>query len=146
MCYDVLLKMKTIQTENLWFNKIRLSDAEEVMLSYPANRTQERRAVGGKLFVTNYRIAFAPNRIDAKLGGATWEISLSGFSSADTIKPRISLMEIFSGALVTRLAVYCTNTDTQFFVVSSPKNVASQFNNLINNLAEQDSAHQPTTR
>ena len=106
--------MTAIKPENAWFNEVQLSDGEEVILSYPSNHTQGKRAVGGKLFVTNYRIAFAPNRIDANMGGMTIEMPLSEITSIGTDKPHIRITEIFSGAWRTRLAIHRQNEGVEF--------------------------------
>lgn len=129
--------MTAIKPENAWFNEIQLSDQEEVMLSYPANHTQGKRAVGGKLFVTNCRLAFAPNRIDANMGGETWELPLSDFTSAGTDKPRIRITEIFSGAWRTRLAIHDQGGGVQYFVVGNPEKVSGELSSAILTQAEQ---------
>lgn len=130
-------KMTEIKSENFWFNEVQLSDGEEVILTFPSNHTQGMRAVGGKLFVTKCRIAFAPNRIDANLGGKPMEILLSEIDSIGTDAPRIRITEIFSGAWRTRLAIQRRNKVTDFFVVGCPETVASQINKAIRIQAEQ---------
>ena len=129
--------MTAIKPQNAWFNEIKLSEREEVMLSYPANHTQGKRAVGGKLFVTNYRLAFAPNRIDANMGGNAWELPLSDFTSVDTEKPRLRITEIFSGAWRTRLAVHARLGGVEYFVVSDPQQVSGEISKAILTQAEQ---------
>ena len=123
--------MTAIKTENAWFNDIQLSELEEVMLSYPANHTQGKRAVGGKLFVTNCRLAFAPNRIDANMGGKTWEMPLSDFKTADTDKPRLRITELFSGAWRKRLAVHAQLGGVEYFVVGNPQKVSGEISRAI---------------
>ena len=123
--------MTAIKPENAWFNQIQLSDREEVMLSYPANHTRGKRAVGGKLFVTNCRIAFAPNRIDVTMGGGTWEIQLTDFASAGTDRPRRQIAEIFSGAWRTRLAIHALGGEVHYFVVENPGKVANKLTSAI---------------
>ena len=130
--------MTTIKPENAWFNEIQLSEREEIILSYPANHTQGKRAVGGKIFVTNCRLAFAPNRIDANMGGRTWEMPLSDFISAGTDKPHIRITEIFSGAWRTRLAIHGQVGGVQYFVVGIPEKVSSEITTAILTQAEQD--------
>jgi hypothetical protein len=138
--------MTAIKPDNAWFNQIQLMDHEEITLSYPANHTQGKRAVGGKLFVTNMRLAFAPNRIDANLGGKTWELPLTNFASTGTDKPRVSILEIFSGALRTRLSIQSNHGILQYFVVSNPQKVAADISSAIQIHAEQDGTGQPATR
>ncbi|MDP0491420.1 MAG: hypothetical protein Q7Q71_10255, partial [Verrucomicrobiota bacterium JB023] len=109
-----------------------------------ANHTQGKRAVGGKLFITNCRIAFAPNRLDAKMGGDSWQRGLSDLCSVGTDKPRVRMTEIFSGALRTRLVIHLKEGESQYFVVGKPEVVASEISDAIQQ-AEQGSAHQSTT-
>jgi len=137
---DVLQAMTAIKPENLWVNKIELVEGEEIALSYPSNHTQGKRAVGGKLFVTNKRIAFAPNRLDANLGGHAMEVPLSRITQITTDAPRIRLSEIFSGALTTRLAIHAGTDQVDFFVVSNPDIVANQITAALKKIAEQDVA------
>lgn len=129
--------MTFIQPENAWFNEIKPSDDEEVLISYPANHSQGKRAVGGKLFVTNRRIAFAPNRLDTNLGGDFWEMPIIDFDSAGTVKPTIRITEIFSGALRTRLVIYASNDGIDYFVVDNPELAASEIYAVIYEQAEQ---------
>lgn len=135
--------MTAIKPENAWFNEIQLSELELVMLSYPANHTQGKRAVGGKLFVTNCRLAFAPNRIDANMGGKTWEMPLSDFKTADTDKPRLRITEIFSGAWRMRLAVHAQLGGVEYFVVRNPQKISGEISRAILSHAEQAAPSNP---
>jgi len=123
--------MTAIKPETAWFNQIQLSEGEAVLLSYPANHTQGKRAVGGKLFVTNCRLAFAPNRIDANLGGEAWELPLSDFANAGTDAQSTRITEIFSGAVRTRLAIHAKGGGVQYFVVRSPQKVSGEISTAI---------------
>lgn len=118
--------MTTIKPENIWFNQIDLFDGEEIVLSYPTNHSQGKRAVGGKLFVTNQRIAFAPNRFDATRGGLAFDIPLSRVTLISIDPPHMRVVEIFSGALRTRLAIHAGIDQVHFFVVSQPDIVRNQ--------------------
>ena len=138
--------MTAIKPENAWFNQIELLDGEEIVLSYPSNHSQGKRAVGGKLFVTNQRIAFAPNRFDANLGGLAFDIPLSMVTSITTDPPRIRLVEIFSGALRTRLAIHGGIDQVNFFVVSHPEIVVNQITLGLKKISEQGGTGQPATR
>lgn len=137
--------MTAIRPENAWFNGIELLDREKVARSYPANHTQGKRAVGGKLFVTNLRLAFVPNRIDSNLGGKTWELPLSEFVSAGTDKPRLRITEIFSGAWRTRLAIHVHGGGSQYFVVGNPEKVSGEIGSTLLAQAEQAGTRQSAT-
>lgn len=53
-----------------WLSSTEALPGEEIRFSKAANRTQSSgRAVGGKLFVTNYRILFLPHLADSATGG-----------------------------------------------------------------------------
>ena len=123
--------MTAIKPEDAWFNRIEQHPGEHILLSYPANHTQGKRAVGGKIFVTNYRIAFAPNRAEVGMGGKTMEFPVANITEVATDKPHYRITEIFSGAWRKRLAVASREPDSQneradFFVVSRPDKVAEE--------------------
>ena len=128
---DILQEMIVTKPANFWFNDLQPSEGEQILISYPANHTQGKRAVGGKLFVTNHRIAFAPNRIDAQIGGLPIEIPISEITSVSTDKPRFSITEVFSGAFRTRLAIHRQPMCSEFFVVSTPTDTASHIQRII---------------
>ena len=54
---------------SLWIPDAKMVEGETVDFASLANAFQGRRAVGGRLTVTNKRIIFVPNRLDALLGG-----------------------------------------------------------------------------
>lgn len=116
---------------NIWFNQLDLGEGEMILVSYPANHSQGKRAVGGKIFVTNRRIAFVPNRLDALLWGRSIELPLAKVTSISTVPPRIRLGEIFSGALRSRLVIRGRVEDGDYFVVSNPQLTASQIEGSI---------------
>ena len=129
--------MTTITRENIWFNKVQLSEDEELILSFPANHTQGKRAVGGKLFITNTRMAFAPNRIDANLRGQAMELSIPAIVRVDTAKPVFRITEIFSGAIRIRLSIHTNDKYIHYFVVGKPKSVADKINTALNDLTNE---------
>lgn len=110
-----------------------------MILSYPSNHTQGKRAVGGKLFITNQRIAFAPNRLDANMGGMALELPVSEITSIDTDKPHFTITEIFSGAWRTRLVIHSSAKPPQYFVVDDPAAIASKIRAEVEIPAEQGS-------
>ncbi len=80
-----------------------------------ANRTQNWRAVGGKLFLTNQRVVFCPHRFDYVLGGQGWAGSLNDIDGFGEEAPN---SEPFSGGLRTRLAINLRNGTKELFVVN----------------------------
>ena len=63
-----------------------LADDEHWLAHVAANRTQGKRAVGGGLHVTNHRLLFSPNLIDARLGGKPWSCALADIVRQVTIR------------------------------------------------------------
>lgn len=109
--------MKT--PEGTWFNQPTLHDSEVIALAYPANHTQnDWRAVGGKLFVTNQRIIFIPNKADHNFGGNSVEVTHEQVSSIFVKERSISIMELFSGGLRDRLGIRLADGTEHLFVVS----------------------------
>ena len=131
--------MTAIKFQNTWFNEVQLFDGEKIIFSCPSNHTQGKRAVGGKLFVTNQRIAFIPNRLDANMGGMALEVPVSEITSIGTDKPHFTITEIFSGAWRTRLAIHSSDRAPQYFVVNDPAVIASKIKTAVETLAEHDS-------
>ena len=128
--------MAAIKPQNTWFNEVQLSDGEEIILSYPSNHTQAKRAVGGKLFITNQRIAFAPNRIDANMGGMSLELPVAEITSIGTEEPHYTITEIFSGAWRARLVIHSSDMHPQYFVVKDPAAIASKIRAVVEIPAE----------
>ena len=97
--------------------ELSLQAGEEIVLEKGANRTQSAwRAVGGKLYLTNQRIAFQSHKFDKALGGQAWSAPLGEVASVE--KEGINLGHLFGGGLRPRLRVELQGGDTQLFVVS----------------------------
>ena len=57
----------------LWIGKPRWNDGEASVWSAMANREEAGgRQVGGRLYLTNHRLFFQPNRFDARTGARPW--------------------------------------------------------------------------
>ena len=100
--------------QNFWFNKPIIPADERILFEVPANHTQGRRAVGGKMFVTDRRILFIPNRLDGVMGGNCKQIPNGEVSEITKSKPVYSLLEIFSGAFRSRLCVVTKDHNQEF--------------------------------
>jgi hypothetical protein len=91
-------------------------DAGEILKrGRAANRDQNGRAVGGRLFVTDKRLLFQPSRIDLILGGKAWTCDLSEIAAVGA-SPRDG--RPFSGGTRTRLRVETKDGDVDRFVVN----------------------------
>lgn len=53
----------------IWFQSVALADGEEVRYRAAANSFRGRRSIGGQVTVTDRRLIFLPNRLDAVTGG-----------------------------------------------------------------------------
>ncbi|MEV6358920.1 hypothetical protein [Nocardia asteroides] len=97
----------------LWIGNPELGASEKVVWQQLANRTQGSRAVGGRLYLTDTRLLFVPNHLDALTGGKRWEVSLTHLRAVGKQDPDGGL---FSGGLRTRLRLD-TDAGTELFVV-----------------------------
>ena len=97
-----------------------LADNEHWLLNLAANRTQGKRAVGGGLHVTNERVLFCPNVIDARLGGKAWSCQRVEITSIGIARGRFSLLEMFSGGLTDRLRFDLVDGEQELFVIKDP--------------------------
>lgn len=122
--------MIAFESENLWFNKPILNPGEKILQSFPVNHTQGKRAVGGKLFVSNSRLIFVPNRIDAFFKGKTWSLDIQDIENISTESPNLSVNNIFSGAWRKRLRITSYDKNTALFVVNDLEHVIEELNQL----------------
>ncbi len=99
----------------LWVAMPVVDVGEIVKRGLAANRDQNGRAVGGRLFVTDKRLLFQPNRIDSVTGGKAWTCDL-GEIAAVGASPRDG--RPFSGGLRTRLRVETKDGDVERFVMN----------------------------
>ena len=101
-----------------FFPQPALASDEAIQKSWLANHTQRHwRGVGGKLFVTESRLLFQPNRMDARLGGQPLAIPLNQITTVGEEPRRLSFRELFSGGLRTRLRIEVIDGRIELFVV-----------------------------
>lgn len=120
--------MTDIEPEGTWFNRPVLPANEKIVAAYPANHTQGKRAVGGKLFLTSRRLLFVPNRFEQETGGNIWEIPIQDIQSVGRDTPNFSIMHIFSGAWRSRLSISTGLGQGEFFVVNRLDKVIAELN------------------
>ncbi|MFE3545157.1 hypothetical protein ACFXK0_19535 [Nocardia sp. NPDC059177] len=70
--------------------------------------------MGGRLHLTETRLLFVPNHLDAVTGGKRWETPLAQLRALGRHEPDGGL---FSGGLRTRLRID-TDTGTELFVIN----------------------------
>jgi hypothetical protein len=105
----------------------KLQPGEEIVWSARANRAQGGRAVGGKLYVTDRRMMFAPNRIEQRLKGCEWSCSVGAVREIG-VKQRGG--NPFSGGVRRRLRVALAEKD-ELFVVDDPHDAATELRLLL---------------
>ncbi len=104
---------------------------EVVLWARFANRTQGGyRAVGGKLFLTNQRLLFLPNRVDAALGGHAWEAELADVRGVGRQPARRRPTMLFSGGLRDRLRVVLNQGPVELFVVNQLEEVIARLEQI----------------
>ena len=89
---------------------------EQLLWSARANQTQSSaRAVGGRLYLTNRRLLFAPHALDNATGGTRWGADLAAITEVGT-EPRT--WNPFDGGLRSRLRIVLADGTTALFVVN----------------------------
>jgi len=107
----------------LWHGELPLNEGERVLYSTRANRTAGRRAIGGRLVVTNQRIAFVPNRVEQHISAESGLLEGSWVTDHDNVddvrvSPRqIKVSTIFSGEWRTGVWVELRSGAGQRFLV-----------------------------
>jgi hypothetical protein len=60
-----------------WVDAPPLADGEQVVWHRAASHPQRIRLVGGRIFLTRYRLIFQPNRLEAAAGANPWSAALT---------------------------------------------------------------------
>jgi len=112
--------------------EFELRDDEELRFEERANHTQNRRrAVGGKLFVTDRRLGFVPHSFDDALAGNHVDVPLDAVETV-TAEPtrrspgailRSPLETLFGGGLRVRLRIETADGEVELFVVDEVESV-----------------------
>ncbi len=125
---DVLMKLLGEPTQD----EFELREGEQLRFESRANHTQNRRrAVGGKLFVTDRRLGFVPHSFDNSLRGKHVDLDLTSIDAVTTEPNRRSLRGVlggpldalFGGGLRTRLRVETTGGEAELFVIDDVESV-----------------------
>jgi hypothetical protein len=115
----------------IWVRTPDLEKTETVVWNRAANRTQSSgRAVGGRLYLTQSRLAFEPNRLDAVTRGRPWQTPLGAIAAVGSQAPdgkapdgKAPGGKAQSGGLRTRLRLDLSDGSVELFVVSRPDEV-----------------------
>jgi hypothetical protein len=100
----------------LWVRLPTLEPGEIVQQAWPANHSRGTRAVGGKLFLTDLRLIFAPNAVDRLTGQGDWSCSLKDVTAVGIADRTIETP--FSGSIRKRLRIATSGGEEEFFVVN----------------------------
>ena len=104
----------------IFFKSPDVHAPEKVHWKKVANRTQGNRAVGGRLFLTERRLIFEPNRLDAATKGRSWSAPLKSIAGVGKDAPTGSLI---SGGVRTRLRLDLDDGHSEYFVVNGVHHV-----------------------
>lgn len=110
-----------------WVREPDLLSGEKVVWRRNANREQTPlRQVGGRLFLTNHRLLFVPNRFDDATGGDPWSCTTTDIAAV-AVEPSRSTLPFFgwTAQLRRRLRVEPRAGDAELFVVNRVENAAS---------------------
>lgn len=104
---------------------MELQPGEIETFSKRANYSAGKRAVGGKLHVTDRRVVFEAHGFDKALGGKSMEVPLSDVTAV-SVEPKGSFIKnMTSGGARARLRVDAGDT-AHLFVVSGVQDVVQQ--------------------
>ena len=110
-----------------WTSCQKLMTGETVQWSCFANHTQSsRRAVGGRLYVTNYRLLFNPHIFDFILFGKKWNVHLKEVKS---ITKAAGGKNLFNGSIRERLKITQKNQIEDYFVVRDIDKLINRISN-----------------
>jgi hypothetical protein len=102
----------------------RLVPGEREVVRTLANQTVSAwRAIGGELVVTDRRVMFRPNRVDAALGGRVWVVPLAEVVDVGKKRPNLAP---FSGGLRSRLRLRTRDGAEHLFVVNRLDDVVAR--------------------
>jgi hypothetical protein len=110
-----------------WVREPDLLSGEKVVWHRNANREQTSlRQVGGRLFLTNHRLLFVPNRFDDATGGEPWSCKTTDIAAV-SVEPSRSALPFFgwTAQLRRRLRVEPRAGDAELFVVNRVEDAAS---------------------
>lgn len=108
--------------------EIELLDGEEVVWSKSASRHGETIATGGKLFLTERRLLWAPNWYFGSLGVGTVELPLTEVAAVDVDTGEFKgiLRTLVTGGSSNRLRVEDEDGDVETWSISTPEEASEQ--------------------
>lgn len=113
-----------------WMSSYSLPAGETLLEKYPANYfSEDRRPLGGRLYLADERIVFLPHRLDSLLGGNAVDIPLTAINglyretAADRDNPESTIPD--------RLEVIETDGTQHLLVLSDLDDALAQLQELL---------------
>lgn len=119
------------EPDGRWGNRPVLEENEVVLSCFRVLRTQGRIMVAGKLFLTNTRLVFAPDRVTLDAAVHGWQAPRGSVSKVALHAPSHRLRDFLSGAMRTRVAVTAPAGQTSFFRADSPERLLAALTGYI---------------
>lgn len=112
----------------IWVARPDLKSDEAIRWKTAANRALSSwMASGGRLFVTNQRIFYQPNRVDTILGRKAWDCPLDAVVAVDLVSRDRAIL---AGGMRERLGIQ-TPHGTEVFVVNHLKQKIEELRDLL---------------
>lgn len=108
--------------------RLKLEPNETIRWRTLANRVLSSRITsGGQLVVTDRRVFFRPNRVDAMIGRKSWERPVDAVAGIKTVSRDRAVL---AGGLRERLEIQ-TADGVEVFVVNEPENKVVELRELL---------------
>lgn len=100
-------------------------EGEKVLVVYPGNRRQSwYRQVGGRLYLTNFRIMFCPNKMEQFLAAKEWWGWRKDVIGASPVGRQ--WIDLLGGGGRKRMRVSFRDGPSELFVVNGPDRVVEE--------------------
>lgn len=123
--------MKASTTDTNTYLSYQLENGEMSLSEIPANHTENNIAVGGKLLVTNLGIRFIPHKLMENTGSLVF-IPYKNIAKTYIKKGSIN-GGLFSGGLVSRIAIDTKKQGEHLFRISKPQKLEQYLNQMVTN-------------
>jgi hypothetical protein len=101
----------------------KLQAGETIRETWMVNRTQGFRAVGGRLYLTDRRLAFVPHVVDSFFHADPRSLDLDKITAVTTEPGEVAFAHLFDGGLRDRLRIESTGSEPDFYVINNLEKV-----------------------
>lgn len=116
----------------IWVAKPRLEADEVVRWEKFANRQQsEYQATGGRLYLTDRRLLFVPNRLDSVTGGDRWSVSSANVREIGVEGREPTIPVAGKAAKLRRRLRIATTTGLELFVINKVNEAVSDLKSAL---------------